>query len=410
MSNNSLHSRNTLWGRPIRFGIAQLLTLAFITSGCNPKDPSVTLGPVQINEATAKLVPPPAIGHQAAKLVLAIGKPAQLLVGLGTVSPESVRAQDIKLDIYDQYLNGVGQDSWINWNSPTGAYVGFVTRNADALNAVPMFTLYQMAALGDSNIQGLRDREFMRKYWFNVRILFRELRAYNKPALVNFEPDFWGYAQRAYRDPVEHFVEVNSVNPDCASQPNDMTGFAQCLLTMARALAPKARVGFPPSLFSDLAASELKYFQLIGAAKADFVVMQAGDRDAGCFEARYVGESAGCDRSDGPHHTWDASNTTLPNFASHFALGRQYFDNFQLPLLWWQTPMGVPSATPGGRPGAFRDNKMDYFLNHPSEMVKAGGFGVVFSQGHASQTTLDTDRGQYKRLSGIYFNSPAKLP
>ena len=89
---------------------------------------------------------------------------------------------------------------------------------------------------------------------------------------------------------------------------------------------------------------------------------------------------------------------------------RKYFDNFQLPLLWWQTPMGVPSATPGGRPGAFRDNKMDYFLNHASEMVNAGGFGVVFSQGHTSQTTLDTDRGQYKRLSGIYFNSPVKLP
>lgn len=387
-----------------------VLVLAFFASGCNQQDPPVTIGAVQINAAEARPASLPAAGNQAATLALALGKPAQLLVGLGTVSPESIRTQGVKLDIYDQYLNGVGQDSWINWNSPAGAYVGLVARNADALNAIPMFTLYQMAALGDSNIQGLSSREFMRQYWHNVRVLFSELRIYNKPALVNFEPDFWGYSQRAYPDPVQHFVQVNSVNPDCANHPNDMTGFAQCLLTMARTLAPKARVGFPPSLFPDLAATELKYLQLIGAARADFVVMQAGDRDAGCFEARYVGESAGCDRSDGPNHAWDASNTTLPNFASHFAQGRKYFDNFQLPLLWWQTPMGVPSATPGGRPGAFRDNKMDYFLNHASEMVNAGGFGVVFSQGHASQTTLDTDRGQYKRLSGIYFNSPVKLP
>ena len=72
--------------------------------------------------------------------------------------------------------------------------------------------------------------------------------------------------------------------------------------------------------------------------------------------------------------------------------------------------MGVPSTTPGGRPGEFRDNKMDYFLNHPAEIVAAGGIGVVFSPGHTSQTSLDTDRGQFKQLSELYFKNPAQLP
>lgn len=396
--------------RFMKLGALHMLALALFTSGCMQPEFPLNAATARMNVATTKPAPPPAAGKQAALLALALGKPAHLLVGLGSVSPEAIRAQGLKLDIYDQYLNGVGQDSWINWNRPAGAYVGVVTKNADALGAVPMFTLYQMAALGDSNIQGLNDKEFMRQYWHNVRILFGELRAYNKPALVNFEPDFWGYTHRAFPDPAQHFVQVNSVNPDCANQPNDMTGFGRCLLTMARAIAPQARTGFPPSLFPDLAAKELKYLKLIGANQADFVVMQAGDRDAGCFEARYTGEHAGCDRSDGPNHTWDASNTRLPNFATHFSLARQYFNDFQLPLLWWQTPMGVPSETPGGRPGAFRDNKMDYFLNHPSEIVSAGGIGIVFSQGHTSQTTLNTDRGQFKRLSGRYFQNPAKLP
>ncbi len=394
---------------PIQFSKLNALLLSLFTLGCTQQD-TAAVSATPVIATVDSPVPSPAMKSQAATLAAALGKPTQLLVGLGTVSPESVWAQGLKPDIYDQYLNGVGADSWINWNSPSGSYIGVVARNADTLGAVPMFTLYQMAALGDSNLAGLGNLEFMRQYWNNVRILFRELKIYNKPALVNFEPDFWGYAQRAYADPTRHFVQVNSANPDCTNQPNDMTGMGNCLVSMARVMAPHAFVGFPPSLFPDVAPTELNYLKRIGAGKADFIVMQTGDRDAGCFEARYVGESAGCDRSDGPNHTWDATNTTLPNFTSHFALARKHFDYFQLPLLWWQTPMGVPSTTPGGRPGAFRDNKMDYFLNRPAELVSAGGLGVVFSQGHTSQTTLNTDRGQFKRLSELYLRNPPKLP
>lgn len=395
--------------QPIPFNAMNALILSMLTQGCTQQEPPA-VGAVQISSNTVVSALPTDMASHAGTLAAALGKPKQLLVGLGSVGVESIQTQGLKPDIYDQYINGVGQNSWINWNSPTGAYIGTVARNADTLGATPMFTLYQMAALGDKNISGLSDQEFMRQYWNNVRILFRELKTYNKPALVNFEPDFWGYAQRAYADPTQHFVQVNSANPDCANQPNDMTGLGNCLVAMARGIAPLAYIGFPPSLFSDVASTELNYLKRIGAGKADFVVMQTGDRDSGCFETRYVGESAGCDRSDGPTHTWDATNTKLPNFTSHFALARKHFEYFQLPLIWWQTPMGVPSTTPGGRPGAFRDNKMSYFLSHPAEVVSAGGLGVVFSPGHTSQTTLDTDRGQFKRLSELYFQNPAQLP
>ncbi len=394
---------------PIPLSALTTLILSMFIQGCSQQDSS-SVGVVQINPNAAASVRSPDTARHAAMLAAALGKPTQLLVGLGSASLESIQAQGLKPDIYDQYINGVGPNSWINWNSPTGAYIGVVTQNADALGAIPMFTLYQMAALGDKNISGLSDRVFMRQYWDNVRVLFRELNTYNKPVLVNFEPDFWGYAQRAYADPTQHFVEVNSVNPDCMNQPNDMTGLGHCLIAMARNMATQAYIGFPPSLFSDVASTEMSYLKQVGAGKADFVVMQTGDRDAGCFEARYVGDSAGCVRSDGPTHTWDASNATRPNFTSHFALARKHFDYFQRPILWWQTPMGVPSTTPGGRPGEFRDNKMDYFLNHPAEIVAAGGIGVVFSPGHTSQTSLDTDRGQFKQLSELYFKNPAQLP
>ncbi|TXT40169.1 MAG: hypothetical protein FD135_1563 [Comamonadaceae bacterium] len=378
--------------------------LVFCVQGCTRQDnKTTTTTKVTTQESPALLSD---MKERAAILAAALGKPRRLLIGLGSQTIESIQAQQLKPDIYDQYINRVGKNSWINWNTPQGSYIQIVTKNADALGAVPMFTLYQMASLGDGNISGVSDPYFMQQYWNNVRILYRELKAYDKPALVNFEPDFWGYTQRQFGDPANHFVHVNTDNPDCADQPNNMIGFGHCLLDMARSLAPKAYVGFPPSLFPDVAATELSYMKLIGAGKGDFVVMQTSDRDAGCFESRYTGQGAGCDRSDGPTHSWDYSNQSEPNFTTHLAMARQYFKEIQKPLIWWQTPLGVPSPNRGGRPGFFRDNKMDYFLTHPEELVAAGAVGIVFSSGHTTQTNLETDQGQFKRLSEKYLKNP----
>jgi len=334
----------------------------------------------------------------------------RLLVGLGTTDLALIQAQGLKPDIYDQYINGVGPDSWPNWNQPRGSYIGVVARNADAIGAVPMFTLYQMATRGDGDLSGLSDPAFMRQYWDNVRLLFTQLRSYRKPALVNLEPDFWGYAQRRAPDPMRLLVYVGASNPDCGNLPGDMTGMARCLVQMARTQAPNALLGFPPSGFGDLAATELAYMKQIGAGTADFVVMQTLDRDAGCFEAAYTGDHAMCTRPTHVPYYWDEANRTSPNFNEHFAMARRYFEGLQLPLLWWQTPLGVPSEALGGKARSFRDNRTHYFLTHSAEIVGAGGFGVVFSAGQKSQTTIETDGGQFKRLSTQYFSHPAALP
>ena len=328
-----------------------------------------------------------------------------MLLGLGTVPIGDIQKQGLLPDIYDQYLNGVGTNSWRTWNSPDGAYVQIVAKNADTLGATPMFTLYQMAALGDSNLSGLNSQSFMQQYWDNVRLLFTQLKTYGKPALVNLEPDFWGYAQRLNNDPTKLFAYVGGSNPDCANQPSNMVGVASCLVQMARQYAPKAYIGFPPATWSDLASTEMAYMKAIGADKADFVVMQTLDRDIGCMEASYT--PASCNRPW--QKIWDENNVTSPNFKEHFTYARGYADNFKLPVIWWQTPLGQASTTAGGTPYAFRDNRVKYFLTHPEELVAAGGLGVVFSPGPL-QTTINTDGGQYKARSSSYLASPVALP
>ena len=324
-----------------------------------------------------------------------------------------IQTQNLKPDIYDRYVGGVGANDWTTWNSPAGAYVTLVAGEAASVGAVPMFTLYQMAAQGNGNLSVLNDSSFMSEYWSNVQLLFKTIAAYNKPTLVNFEPDFWGYAQAAAPngDPTQLFAYVN-INSDCASLPNNIVGVAGCLIAEARKYAPKAYVGFPPTSWGDPndPAGVIAFMNAIGAQHADFITAETLDRDAGCFET--MNTTYGCSRNGtATGWYWDETNTTTPNFSQHLATVLTWHNGIGgLPVLWWQTPEGVPSSTPGGSAYNYRDNRVHYFLTHVSELVAVGGLGAVFSTGEDYQTNISTDGGQFQSLSGTYFAAPVSLP
>jgi len=80
------------------------------------------------------------------------------------------------------------------------------------------------------------------------------------------------------------------------------------------------------------------------------------------------------------------------------------------PLLWWQMPFGVPSATLGGAAGHYRDNRVRYLFSHVSEFISAGGVGAVFGTGAGNQTYITTDGDQFKNAVHGYFASPVALP
>jgi len=350
----------------------------------------------------------------AARLAAKLGTPSRLLVGLGgqggIADPISaIQSQALKIDIYDEYL-GIGD--WTSWNSPPCDYVCVVAAAAESLGAVPMYTQYQMANDGDGNLAGLNDASFMATYWARVKLLFQDLAAYDKPALVNLEPDFWGYAERqAPNSDPSRLSAIVSTNPDCATLQNDITGVAGCLIVMARKYAPKAYIGFPPSAWGgDSDADVVAFMNAVGAQNADFIVEQTLDRDAGCYEVSP--QPSYCSRSgSGVGLYWDESNQTHPNFQDHLASAQAYHSGIgNLPLIWWQTPEGVPSSTPGGTDYHYRDNRVHYFLSHPAELTAVGGLAVVFSTGEIHQTNIATDGGQFQLLDDAYLKAPAPLP
>jgi hypothetical protein len=79
-------------------------------------------------------------------------------------------------------------------------------------------------------------------------------------------------------------------------------------------------------------------------------------------------------------------------------------------MIWWQLPFGVPSTTPGGTPGHYRDNRVDYMFAHFSEYVAAGGVGAVWGTGDSGQTDWTTDNGEYQTAVTAYFKAPTTLP
>jgi len=358
----------------------------------------------------------PSGSSAAVQLAAKLGKPSRLLLGLGAQSgsstPAAMLSQNLTVDIDEQYLVGAGPGDWTTWNSPAaaGAIVGSFSAEAESLGTVPMFTLYQMATNGDGNLSDLNSSTFMSTYWANVKLMFQGIGAFGKPVLVNFEPDFWGYSQQRAPngDPTQLFAYVNA-NPDCATLSNDIVGLAGCLIAMARKYAPLAYIGFPPSDWAGDQPSVIAYMNLIGAQHADFITAQTLDRDAGCYEA--VAVASGCNPQTLTVWYLDETNTTTPNYTQYLARMQNYHTGIGgLPLIFWQTPMGVPSSTPGGTAFHFRDNHVHYFLTHASELTAVGGLAVVFGTGNNFQSSIVTDGGQFQSLSSAYLAAPAPLP
>jgi len=357
----------------------------------------------------------------AAKLAAQLGMPGRLLVGVGAGGSDTtlIQAQGLKPDFYERYLVGIDtQGGWTTWNSPSGAYATYVMQQADSVGAVPMFTLFQFSADNLSDMDSLGSASYMQTYWSDTITLFKAINSFGKPVVINVEPDFWGFAQAVVNskyggDPSKAPAALAS-DAACAGMPANATSYGPCLVKLARKYAPKAAIGFPPSSWGGTTlASVVSFMNAMGANQGDLIIMQTVDRDAGCREQAALTPAtaqADCVGGAGPWY-WDETNQTHPNFQDNLATGKAYHDGMGgLPIVWWQTPFGAPSSTPGGTAGQYRDNKVDYFLKHPNELVAVGALGIVFGAGAENQTTPSTDGGQYQTLSKQYLAKPAPLP
>jgi hypothetical protein len=309
------------------------------------------------------------------------------------------------LDLHYAYLTGLPtQGGWPDWNA-NGSFVNILADSADAHGVTPMFTLYGMAAKGDGNFAMTTDDTAMNLYWQGAKLVFQRLAVFGKPAVVHLEPDFWGYAMQHSMDGTAQVI-VTAHAPDCAGMQDNLIGMAGCLVKLARTYAPQAAIGFHASVWGGTQQQIVQFFKAIHADAADFIAIDMLDRDAGCFEAH---TDPNCMRS-GSGWYWDESNQTSPNFHDNLTWAKAIHDGLNLPVVWWQIPFGVPSTTPGGTSGHYRDNRVHYMFNHISEYIAAGGVGAAFGTGAGNQTYITTDGNQFRNAVTQYFAAPAPLP
>lgn len=342
----------------------------------------------------------------AAEIARKLGREPNFLIGMGNDLPDNYKWAESgiytlgsPLDLHYVYLvNG-----WQDWN-PGGTFAQEIAKVDITKNTVPMSTVYCIAGNGENNFDTLVDATYMTQYWATAKVLMQRYAELDVPALVHLEPDFWAYAQqKSGGDPA---TVPAKLSPDCADLPADVSGMARCWIKLARDNAPKVVIGLHASSWGGGGGAGVGGFlNKLGVAEADLVIIDILDRDAGCFED---GKLPQCQR--GGSFYLDETNKTSPNYAEELDFAKQVSTTTGKPILWWQLPLGVPSATPGGTPGHFRDNKVHYVFSHIQEFIDAGGVGATFGTGSSDQTTVATDGGQMKAAVAAYTAAPVALP
>jgi hypothetical protein len=268
-------------------------------------------------------------------------------------------------------------------------------------NQIPMYTWYVILQASGAKegppdeVSVTNDPTFMTRYFDHWRFFLQHVG--NTQAILHIEPDFWGYAEMVNANP--HLIpsKVTASNPtDCGSQENSIAGLAHCMIAMTRKYAPNAKVGLHGSAWGtsmdvlmntqagfDVAGEAQKlaaFLVAAGAQDGDFLAVDASDRDAGFYQ--YV-------KGDNGAHFWDTSNAKLPNFQQAFAWAKALAEAADLPILWWQLPVGNPAQN--NTCDHYQDNRVDYFLGHTDEVAGSHGVGMAFGAGADCNTTPESD-------------------
>jgi hypothetical protein len=293
-----------------------------------------------------------------------------------------------------------------------------------------MFSYYQLfqgsgVGQGASEVtQAATDASFMSRYLADWRFFLQQVGS--SVALLHIEPDFWGFAEQQGSDATMLPAAVASANAtDCGSMPNTIAGMGQCMIAMTRKYAPHALVGLHASAWStniavtantsttlDVAGEAKKtaaFLAACGETKADFVVVETSDRDAGYDQI-----------VENMDVWWDATNATLPNFTQDLTWITALTGALGVPALYWQTPLG--NAAQNNTSDHYQDNRVDYFFGgsaaqpesaapvtvpaHWSDLAAAHVIGAAFGAGAAEQTTPETDGNYFVTKANAYFSGP----
>ena len=150
-----------------------------------------------------------------------------------------------------QYVN----PGWKTWNSPAGSFVKQYAQQG----YIPVFTWYVIGGgtwgypgAGLFGSSGMQSPSNMQQYYNDFILALQNAAASGvTPIIFHIEPDLWGFMQQVHGDnPAVIPVSVASSGVAALSGlPNNAAGFAQALITLRNAYAPKVLLAWHASIW-----------------------------------------------------------------------------------------------------------------------------------------------------------------
>ena len=324
-----------------------------------------------------------------------------------------------------QYLAGgvnTGSD-WTHWN-PDGSFVTRYDTESRAAQIVPVFSYYEIrqslpgSSVADeqsADLGNLDDVATMRAYFTTLETFFRRAASARGPVVLQLEPDLFGYVEQRAKHSDASTVPAAIAStgiPALARLPNTAAGFAQAVLALRDAYAPRVLVGYhvsiwgtgldihlshPTSAQVDQMAAQSATFYRSLHAHFDLTFTELTDRDAGYAQTV---------NGEGPGAWWKPID-----FAHDIRFLAGYHRRVALPIVMWQIPLGnTVSPIVNNTPYHYKDNKVQWLLGaggraHLRSFVRAGGAALLFGGGQAQDTDAGEASGDGRPDDGGYFDA-----
>ena len=261
-----------------------------------------------------------------------------------------------------------------------------------------LWTWYSLRDLGDmagqgdgpGEVQAINRLDLLTLYMNDYRFFLQKIG--NTRAMIDIEPDFWGYVKslgNPVGDPHSVPAQVTAANPtDCAGEENSAAGLAHCMVTMAHKYAPNVGAGMHASCFDYQTDPQgCVNFLKIMTRDADFMVSDVSDRDAGWYDLQ--------------GQTWHWWNGTKG--ADALAFYKLITEGTGKPLVLWQIPLG--NMAQNNTLNHYQDDKVDYLFSHLDDVASAHVAALLFGAGQQEQTTPETDGGNLINKTISYWSS-----
>jgi len=298
-----------------------------------------------------------------------------------------------------QYLAGdvSGQSGWQNWN-PNGTFVSRYMRESRRAGVTPVFSWYVLQhsrpGRGGRTERGavraaLRDRGFRRAWMDNLALALRRIG--DRRAVIQIEPDFWGYVQQVHGD----------------RAPRKVRRLARRMVRMRDRLAPRVLLAYHVSIWGTntdivlqnssrrevrrLGTRAARFYRSLGA-RFDLVFGEMDDRDAGYNEVV---------NGDGGLSWW-----TRADYRRHVRFFERFVQVSRRRVVIWQIPLGSRGLDNTHR--RYRDNKVERLLRDPERRwlrryARAGVIGFLFGAGSSDATSPDADGGVFYESARRYY-------